>query len=124
MTRTALTLTVVLVCAGSAFADSKMGMQGDTVTWRSEDAGISNELTVKYDAQGRIEFADSTDPYGMSGYPSPPCSPGDLNSGGNAIQVFCDKGAVKSIQIDIGPGDDYVSYRLKGKAGELSGKRR
>src|SRR4051794_19043050 len=119
MTRTALTLIVVLVCAGSAFADSKMGMQGDTVTWRSEDAGISNELSVKYDAQGRIRFADSTDPYGMSGYPSPPCAPGGVNGQGNVIEVFCK--SVKTIAIDIGPGQDDVAYRLRDRPVTLSG---
>src|SRR4051812_16765455 len=121
MRRAVLTLAVVLVCAGSALADSKMGMQGDTVTWRSEDAGISNELSVKYDAQGRIRFADSTDPYGMSGYPSPPCQPGALNGQGNAIEVLCDKGAVKAIAIDSGPGQDDVAYRLRDRPVTLSG---
>jgi hypothetical protein len=85
--RIAIAVVLVLACAGSALADSKMGGSGGTITFRSEDAGISNELTVKYDPQNRILFADSTDPYGMSGYPSPPCSPGNLNSQGNAIQV-------------------------------------
>jgi Ca2+-binding RTX toxin-like protein len=103
----------LLACAAAAFADSRMGKAGDTITFRSEDAGISNELTVSLDAQGRLRFADSTDPYGMSGYPSPPCSPGNLNAQGNAIEVLCDKGAVKAILIDIGPGQDYVDHRLR-----------
>lgn len=98
-----------------------MGASDGSVTFRSEDAGISNELSVKYDAQGRIRLFDATDPYGMSGYPSPPCSPGALNGPGNAIEVFCDKGGVKSIQIDIGPGQDDVSYRLGDRPVILSG---
>jgi hypothetical protein len=112
---------LALVAAGSALADSRMGMAGDAVTFRSEDAGISNELTVSYAADGRIRFADSTDPYGMSGYPSPPCSPGALNGQGNAIEVLCDKAGVGSIQIDSGPGQDDVAYRLKDRPGTISG---
>jgi Ca2+-binding RTX toxin-like protein len=116
-----LAILVVLAFAASALADSRMGQAGDSVTFRSEDAGISNELTVTLDKQGRIRFADSTDPYGMSGYPSPPCSPGNVNGQGNAIEVFCDKGAVKGIQIDIGPGQDDVAYRLRDVPVTLSG---
>jgi hypothetical protein len=112
---------LLLAFAGAAFADSKMGGAGDTVTFRSEDAGISNELTVTLAKDGRIRFADSTDPYGMSGYPSPPCAPGALNGQGNAIEVLCDKGAVKAIQIDIGPGQDDVAYRLRDVPVTLSG---
>jgi RTX calcium-binding nonapeptide repeat (4 copies) len=116
-----LVAAALLAFAASAFADSKMGQAGDAITFRSEDAGISNELTVSLDKQGRIRFADDTDPYGMSGYPSPPCSPGNVNGQGNAIEVFCDKGAVKGIQIDIGPGQDDVAYRLRDVPGTLSG---
>lgn len=111
----------LLAFAAVAFADSKMGQAGDTITFRSEDAGISNELTVSLDAQGRIRFADSTDPYGMSGYPSPPCAPGNVNGQGNAIEVLCDKGGVGAIQIDIGPGQDDVAYRLRDKPVTLNG---
>lgn len=122
MRRTALAAAaLVLALAASALADSKMGQSGDSVTFRSEDAGISNELTVTLAKDGRIRFADSTDPYGMSGYPSPPCSPGALNGQGNAIEVFCDKGAVKGVQIDIGPGQDDVAYRLRDVPGTVSG---
>jgi Ca2+-binding RTX toxin-like protein len=118
--RAVATLALVLACAGSALADSKMGGSADAITFRSEDAGISNELTVSYDKQGRIRFADNTDQYGMSGYPSPPCSPGNLNGQGNAIEVLCDK-SVKTIAIDIGPGQDDVSYRLRDRPVTLSG---
>ena len=114
-------IAALLAFTGAAFADSRMGGSGGVITFRSEDAGIGNELSVKYDAQGRIRFFDNTDPYGMSGYPSPPCSPGALNSQSNAIEVFCDKGAVNAIQIDIGPGQDDVSYRLSDKPVALSG---
>ena len=121
MTRTLVAIAVALTFAGTAFADSKMGQAGDTITFRSEDAGISNELTVSLDKQGRVRFADSTDPYGMSGYPSPPCSPGNVNGQGNAIEVLCDKGGVKGVQIDIGPGQDDIAYRLRDVPGTLSG---
>ena len=121
MTRTLVAIAVALTFAGTAFADSKMGQAGDTITFRSEDAGISNELTVSLDKQGRVRFADSTDPYGMSGYPSPPCSPGNVNGQGNAIEVLCDKAAVKGVQIDIGPGQDDIAYRLRDVPGTLSG---
>ena len=117
----ALAAAALLTFSAAALADSKMGGAGGAVTFRSEDAGISNELSVKYDAQGRIRFFDNTDQYGMSGYPSPPCSPGALNAQANAIEVFCDKGGVNSIQIDIGPGQDDVSYRLGDKPVTLSG---
>ena len=49
MTRMLVAIAVALTFAGTAFADSKMGQAGDTITFRSEDAGISNELTVSLD---------------------------------------------------------------------------
>jgi Ca2+-binding RTX toxin-like protein len=111
----------LLAFSTAALADSRMGGSGGIVTFRSEDAGISNVLSVKYDAKGRVRFFDDTDPYGMAGYPSPPCSPGALNSQGNAVEVFCEKSGVQAVEIDIGPGQDDVSYRLGDRPASLSG---
>src|SRR4051812_23017458 len=101
----------VLSTAAPALADSKMSISGGVLYFRTEDAGISNGLTVDNDARNRAHFTDEADPYGMS-YPSPPCSPGRLNSAGNATEVFCDKGSFQSITIQIGPGEDNVTYKL------------
>jgi hypothetical protein len=121
--RRVLLVTVVglLALAAGALADSKMAMSGGVLDFRSEDAGISNDLSVRYDSQGRIRFFDETDPYGMSGYPSPPCSPGKLNGQGNAVEVFCDKAPVKSLSIEPGPGQDTVVYRLGDRPVTLDG---
>src|SRR3954469_7384972 len=53
--------------------------------------------------------------------PSPPCSPGKLNSAGNAVEVFCDKGTYQSIDIQIGPGEDHVTYKLDDLPATLEG---
>src|SRR4051812_6845315 len=88
-----------------------MSIAGGVLYSRTEDAGISNQLTVDNDPRNRSHFPDEADPYGMN-YPSPPCSPGKLNSAGNAVEVFCDKGSFSSITIQIGPGEDHVTYKL------------
>jgi len=119
--RALVLLAATLAVAAPAFGDSKMGMSGGVLDFRSEDAGISNDLTVNYDSHGRIHYVDETDPYGMSGYPSPPCSPGKLNGQGNAVEVFCDKGPVSSLSIEPGPGQDNVVYKLNDKPVSLDG---
>lgn len=121
MRRALLTTAALLAFAAPALADSKMGMSGGVLDWHSEDAGISNDLSVAYDSHGRIRFHDVTDPYGMSGYPSPPCQPGQLNGQGNAVEVFCDKDPVKSLTIEPGPGQDNVVYKLADRPVSLDG---
>src|SRR3954470_10439352 len=97
--------------AAPAFGDSKLNIAGGVLYFRNEDAGISNGLTVDNDSRGRTHFVDDADPYGMN-FPTPPCSPGRLNSAGNPVEVFCDKGSYSSITIQIGPGEDHVDYKL------------
>src|SRR4051794_41066145 len=113
-------LGALAAAAAPALADSKMSISGGVLYFRTEDAGISNALTVDNDARGRAHFSDDADPYGMS-YPSPPCSPGKLNSAGNAVEVFCDKGTYQSIDIQIGPGEDHVTYKLDDLPATLEG---
>lgn len=119
--RCAIAIAILLALPAPALADSKMSMSGGTLDFRSEDAGISNDLSVGYDAHGRIRYHDETDPYGMSGYPSPPCSPGNLNAQGNAVEVFCDKAPIKALSIEPGPGQDNVVYRLADRPALLDG---
>jgi hypothetical protein len=97
--------------AGLAVADSVISIRGGVLYFTNEDAGIGNRLTVEYDARGRVRFFDDADPYGIQ-HPTPPCSPGRLNSAGNPIEVFCTKGSFSSITIQIGPAEDNVTYKL------------
>jgi hemolysin type calcium-binding protein len=105
------TAAVMCMTAAPAFADSKIRNSGGILYFTNEDAGIANRLTVDYDSRGRVHFYDEADPYGMQ-YPTPPCSPGKLNSAGNAVEVFCTKGSFQSITIQIGPNEDQVTYKI------------
>jgi Ca2+-binding RTX toxin-like protein len=115
MRRFALTLaataTLLLTLTSSALADSKISVSGGILYFRNTDAGIANRLTVDYDARGRVHFVDDADPYGIN-WGSAPCSPGRLNSSGNAVEVYCTKGSFSSITIQIGPHEDTIAYKI------------
>jgi Ca2+-binding RTX toxin-like protein len=107
-----LSLLALLALAATALADSKMSVRGGVLYFINEDAGIANRLTVETDARGRMHFTDDADPYGMN-FPTPPCSPGKINSAGNPVEVFCTKdGSYKSVSIQVGPGEDGVAYKV------------
>src|SRR5258706_14674 len=57
----------------------------------------------------------------MSTFPTPPCTPGQLNARGNPIELFCTRSAIRSISIDIGPNEDNVTYRLDQTPAEIIG---
>jgi hypothetical protein len=114
MRRALFTLTLVLataVTAAPAFADSKISVANRILYFRNTDAGIANHLTVDYDSRGRVHFVDDADPYGMN-WGSAPCSPGRLNSAGNAVEVSCNKGSFDSIAVLVGPNEDIVNYKI------------
>jgi hypothetical protein len=106
-----LLVAVFLATASPALADSKISVNGGVLYFRNTDAGIANRLVVDYDSRGRVHFVDDADPYGIN-WGSAPCSPGKLNSAGNATEVYCTKGSFSSITILIGPNEDTVTYKI------------
>jgi hypothetical protein len=107
-----LSAAALLALPGAALADSKLRVQSDVFYFVNEDAGIANRLTVDSDSRGRLHFFDEADPYGMN-FPTPPCSPGKVNSAGNPVEVFCVRdGSYHSVIIQSGPGEDRVVYKV------------
>src|SRR4051794_33325965 len=95
-----------LLAAAPAWADSKLSVRGGVFYFINEDAGIANRLTADNDPRGRLHFFDDADPYGMN-FPTPPCSPGQVNSAGNPVEVFCVKdGSYHTVNVQAGPGED------------------
>ena len=114
-------LTGALLAAGApALADSRVTVSGGVLYFRSEDAGISNALTVDLDARNRVHLLDDADPYGMN-YPSPPCSPGKVNSAGNTVEIFCERQGFAKTTIQTGPGEDRISFRIDDLPATLEG---
>ena len=123
MTRTALVvaaLVAALAVPAAARADSKMGFSAGELTFLNEDAGVANKLTVTLVSQG-IRYYDPSDPYGISTFPTPPCSPGQVNSQGNPIEIFCTPASVKTATIDLGPNTDTLDYHLDKVPASVSG---
>jgi hypothetical protein len=112
----------LLIAAPVAWADSKLRVQGDVFYFVNEDAGIANRLTVDNDPRGRLHFFDEADPYGMN-FPTPPCSPGKVNSAGNPVEAYCNKdGSYHSVTVQSGPGEDRVTYKVDDLPGTLDGE--
>ncbi len=101
----------VAVLAAPALGDSKMTVAGGVLYFRSEDAGVGNRLTIDLDGRGRVHFVDEADPYGIS-FPTPPCSPGRVNSNGYPVEVFCERSGYNRITVQTGPGEDQVVSKL------------
>ena len=115
------TVALLLAVASSALADTKIIVTGGVLYFTNTDAGIANRLTVDYDARGRVHFVDESDPAGMN-WGSAPCSPGKLNSSGNAVEVYCTKGSFSSITIRLGPNEDGVTYKIDDLPGTIDGE--
>jgi Ca2+-binding RTX toxin-like protein len=117
-----LAAAALLVAAPSVYADSKLSVRGGVFYFVNEDAGIANRLTVDNDPRNRLHFFDEADPYGMN-FPTPPCSPGKVNSAGNPIEVFCVKdGSYRSVSVQSGPGEDRVTWKADDMPVSLAGE--
>jgi Ca2+-binding RTX toxin-like protein len=101
----------LLSFAAPAVADTNISIAGGILYWRSEDAGISNQLTVDTASGNKVHFVDEADPYGMRAQTSQ-CTPGRLNNAGNAVEVTCDRTGLGSVTLELGPGEDRVKYAL------------
>jgi Ca2+-binding RTX toxin-like protein len=115
---------VLLALPASAAADTRVTVRDGRLTVVNEDAGIANRMVVEYTRRGgedTIRLFDDTDPAGMSTFPTPPCTPGQVNGRGNPIELFCTRSAIRSISIDIGPNEDAVDYRLDQTPTDLAG---
>jgi hypothetical protein len=101
----------LLSFSAPAVADSNISIAGGILYWRSEDAGISNQLTVDTASGNKVHFVDEADPYGMRAQTAQ-CTPGRLNSAGNAVEVTCERTGVTSVTLEMGPGEDRVKYEI------------
>jgi Ca2+-binding RTX toxin-like protein len=117
-----LSALALLVGVPAAWADSKLSVRGGIFYFVNEDAGIANRLAVDNDARGRLHFFDDADPYGMN-FPTPPCSPGRVNSAGNPIEVFCAKdGSYRNVTVQSGPAEDRVVWKADDMPVTLDGE--
>ena len=110
-----LACLVLLVAPPVAGADSRLTLREGELSFVSEDAGIANRLTVGYatrNGEETVRFADDTDPAGMSSFPTPPCTPGAINSRGNPVELFCSRSAIRSVAVDLGPNEDVLQATL------------
>ena len=115
---------VLLVLPASAAADTRVTFSDGELTVVNEDAGVANKLLAEYvthNGEASIRLYDDADPAGMSTFPTPPCTPGQLNARGNPIELFCTRSAIRALSVDIGPNEDNVDYRLDQTPAELIG---
>ena len=107
-------VAVLALLPAAAAADSRMAFSQGEVSFLNEDAGVANKLLVEPAQNGSsVRFYDTSDPYGIAQYPTPPCSPGQLNSQNNPVEIFCTAAQVKTISIDLGPNTDSLDYKAK-----------
>ncbi|HEX8104835.1 MAG TPA: hypothetical protein VF533_19605 [Solirubrobacteraceae bacterium] len=111
----------LMLAAPAARADSRITVEdGGTLRLFSEDAGVANALDVGLDDRGRIRLADDGDPFGIR-FPSPPCDPGKINAQANVVEVFCVRGSVRRLEVEVGAGEDRVDDRLGDTPARLDG---
>jgi len=119
-----LACAILLACPAVAAADTKVSFNDGELSVVNEDAGIANKMSVEYsthNGEPSIRLFDEADPAGMSTFPTPPCSPGQVNARGNPVELFCTRSAIRSVSIDIGPNEDGVTYKLDETPGVVTG---
>jgi RTX calcium-binding nonapeptide repeat (4 copies) len=94
----------------TAGAHSIVRIGGTKVTYLSADATSLNTLTGRVNG-GRIELHDPTVDGGID---PGTCDPGDITDDGNAwiIQVFCPRGGIDGLRIDLGEREDTATLDL------------
>jgi len=119
-----LACAILLACPAVAAADTKVSFNDGELSVVNEDAGIANKMSVEYathNGEPSIRLFDDADPAGMATFPTPPCSPGQVNARGNPVELFCTRSAIRAVSIDIGPNEDGVTYKLDETPGVVTG---
>ena len=119
----ALGCVALLALPAGAAADTRVTFRGGELSVTNEDAGVANRMTAEYATDGgerAIRLADDTDPAGMS-FPAPTCRPGRVNGRGNPVELFCTRSAIRIVAIDLGPGEDQLSYSLDEHPATITG---
>lgn len=112
MRRAALLVALAgsLVSAAPAAGHSIMKIEGGTIFYNATDDVALNRLTVELRGQDRIRFYD---PGADNGITAPTdCTPGELDPSGNPREVFCPRGGITLIRIDVGEAQDEVAAAL------------
>lgn len=99
-----------LVTAAPAAGHSIMKVEGGAIYYNATDDVALNRLSVTPRGSD-IRFYDPAADGGIS-YPTSECTPGQLHSSGNPIEVFCPANGITLIRIDVGEGQDEVSYSV------------
>ncbi len=104
-----LLLIVLLALPASASAHSLVRPGGGVVSYLSQDATSLNELIVRGADGGRVEFLDRAVDGGID---PGSCAPGELNTVGYIVQVFCPAGPVQRIRVDLGDREDSATITV------------
>ena len=109
-----IVLALALVAAGlaatadGAAAHGLVRSAGGLVSYTSQDAISLSALTVRQSG-GRVEFRDESEDGGLN---SETCTPGDVDSDGVIVQMFCPLDGVSRIRIELADREDRATVEL------------
>jgi hypothetical protein len=119
-----LALLGALWAAAPASGHSVMKVEGGVVHYTANDDVSLNDLTVTFatnPTSGRdaIRFRD---PRADGGITASDCDPGELDSSGNIIEMYCPRAGIASIRVDVGEAQDRVTAQIPLPALVLGGE--
>jgi hypothetical protein len=101
----AVAAVACLAAPGAAWGHAVIRVSAGEVSYLSEDATAANQLNVRLVGPD-IEFHDPA--AGDGGIDPGSCRPGDVNSRGEVIQVFCRRANLRSMRIEVLHREDRV----------------
>jgi hypothetical protein len=108
----AFAVALAVVIPAPAAADSTLTLSRGEAVFRSDDAGVANRLAVEERSRGCttppcVRFHEPEDPLGINAPLD--CTPGGMR-GSYPVEVFCPRRLIRSVRVDIGPGQDRVLF--------------
>ncbi|HEX8207556.1 MAG TPA: hypothetical protein VF587_15950, partial [Solirubrobacteraceae bacterium] len=102
-------LLAPLAAAAPAAGHSVMKVESGTIYYNATDDVALNQLDVSVRGSN-IRFYDPGADNGIT--PPSECTPGQLDSGGNPVEVFCPSSGMTRVRIDVGEGQDNASIAI------------
>ena len=110
MTRALLAAVLVaLWAAAPAAAHSVMKVEGGTIHYTANDDVSLNDLSVTFQGSD-IRFVDRGADGGIQ--PASECSPGQTDSNGYIVEVFCPRAGISTVRVDVGEAQDKVTAQI------------
>jgi hypothetical protein len=103
-----LALAGLAATASGAAGHAQIRSAGGLVSYTSNDAISLSALTVRQSGN-RVEFRDEAEDGGLN---SETCTPGDVDSNGFIVQMFCPLDGVQRIRIDLSDREDRATVAL------------